>query len=278
MSLNATYHLKSKMMAGKKVYGIEIGEKNDPEKTVKTLKKFGYDFIWLEFENTLLDKESAAEYIRVAHEIGMPIVMRPEDKTAHIRPYIIAGINGVIPSQVETVEDVAHILREVYFPPIGHRDAYVGAHPYSIDYQKIDNMPLHTLIEYVNNNTLVMPLCERLACIRNLPQILRLDGVTGAIFAPYDLSFDILSVRALTTDKKTLYEDILYSDLMMEKVRQMVTICKEAGKVAGIGVYPPKYMVEWAKIGYQLFIFHLVINGNVDDFKAPIEELKSLIE
>ncbi len=275
MGKNATYNLKLKMLSGEKIYGIEIWDGNDPKKTTSMLKRFGYDFIWLEFENCLLNEETALEYIRHAHEMDMPVLMRPADKKAHFRPYIISGINGVIQSQVENVEDVAYAIKEVYFPPLGRRDATLI--PRSIDFQSVGDTPLLTLMEYVNNNSLVMPLCERLACLRSLPHILRLEGVVGAILAPGDLLLDIISCNPQDIGCETLFREAISNDYMKEKIEQLAEICKDAGKVAGIGVFQLEDMAEFAKIGYQLFILGAVVDGNVMDYEAPIEKLKSLI-
>jgi len=275
MGKNATYNLKMKMQSGKKVYGVEIGHGNEPGPTVEAVKKFGYDFIWVELENCLIGKETILEYIRLAYEYDLPIVMRPESKRAYFRPYLQAGINGLMLPQVETVDDVAYAIEEAYHPPIGRRDASINPiiSPYLIAYMDRNNTPYRTLCEYINDNTVIIPLCERLTCMVNLPQMLRLEGVTGALFGPSDLCADIGNINP-----KHLTSEMLVTKTMVEKIVQMANICREAGKVAAMGGYPPKDLARWAKEGYSLFIMGMICFGAVDPMKARIEELKSLIE
>ena len=64
---------------------------------------------------------------------------------------------------------------------------------------------------------------------------------------------------------------------MEDKLRQIVRICRETGKTAGIGGFAPKAMAKWAREGYQLFTLGYVIGGNVNNLQPRIEEIKSVI-
>lgn len=74
MEKNVTYNFKKKMQSGEKVFGPLIGPGNDPDKTVKALKQFGYDFIILDNEHVLINEETVYSYIRAATETGIPVV------------------------------------------------------------------------------------------------------------------------------------------------------------------------------------------------------------
>ena len=150
MSLNATYNLKLKMQEGKIIFGQTIGPGNDPEKTVKALKDFGYDFIMMESEHSLLNKETIFEYIRASRKLDIPILLRPEEKTANFRCYLDAGVNGLMVPQVNTVEEALYAVNHSYFPPIGHRGSGIGMSPYLLDFQNLAEMPLLEITEYVN--------------------------------------------------------------------------------------------------------------------------------
>lgn len=65
---------------------------------------------------------------------------------------------------------------------------------------------------------------------------------------------------------------------MEEKYREVVRVCKQAGKAAGIGGMVPKDLAVWAGEGYQLFVPGFVTDGNVAKVKPLIEELKSYIK
>lgn len=272
MEKNVTYKLKLKMQAGERVFGQTIGPGGDPEKTVRALKDFGFDFIMMENEHSLVDKETIFEYIRASRKMDIPILMRPEENFANFRCYLDAGVNGLMLPQVNTVEEAVRAVNQAYFPPIGHRGSGIGLSPYLLDFQNRDEVPLLTLIEYINNNTVVFPQTESLEGISNLPRILRQEGVTGTIVGANDLALGIGGI-----DPKALMSELTATDVMEEKLRQIVKICKDADKVAGIGGFAPKGLAKWAKEGYQLLMVGNVIDGNVDNLKVGIEEVKFLL-
>jgi 2-keto-3-deoxy-L-rhamnonate aldolase RhmA len=272
MSLNATYNLKLKMQEGKITFGQTIGPGNDPEKTVKALKDFGYDFIMMESEHSLLNKETIFEYIRASRKLDIPILLRPEEKTANFRCYLDAGVNGLMVPHVNTVEEALYSVNQSYFPPIGHRGSGIGMSPYLLDSQNAAEMPLLEITEYINNNVVLFPQTETLECISNLRHILSLDGVTGTIVGANDLVLDIGDIPP-----KALRSELVATDIAEEKLRQIARICQEMGKVAGIGGFAPKGLAKWAKEGYRLFMLGYVIDGNVDNLRPRIEEMKSLL-
>jgi len=272
MTLNVPYNLKLKMQKGEAVFGQTIGPANDPEKTVKALKDFGFDFIIMEGEHSLLNKETIFEYIRASRKFDIPILLRPEDKTANFRCYLDAGVNGLMIPQIDTVEEVVHIVDQSYFPPMGNRGQGIGMSPYLLDSQNFAEMPILEITEYVNNNVILFPQTETLQSISYLPRILKLDGVTGTIVGPNDL---VLSIGNIPP--KATRSEMAVADIVEEKLRQIVRICRAAGKVAGMGGLSPKGYAKWAKEGYQLFLMGFVIDGNVDSLRPRIEELKSLI-
>jgi 2-keto-3-deoxy-L-rhamnonate aldolase RhmA len=144
--------------------------------------------------------------------------------------------------------------------------------PYLLDCQSPAEVPLVTLTEYINNNTAVFVMTESLENISNLRRILSLEGVTGTIVGTFDLAFDIGGI-----DPKALMPEVITTAFVEEKLRQVAKICKDAGKVAGIGGFQPKGCARWAKEGYQLFILGYVIDGNVDNLRPLIEEARALV-
>jgi len=272
MALNATYNLKMRMQAGEKVFGTLIGPGNEPEKVVKALQDFGFDYFMVDLEHSLVNKETIFEYIRVSRKTDMPVLIRTEDKAAYFRRYIDAGVNGLMLPLVNTMEEAAHAVNQAYFPPIGNRGTGIGLSPYLIDCQALDKVPFLSLTEYVNNNTVVFPQTESLENIRNLSHILSLEGITGTIVGPYDLALNIGGV-----DPKAIGIEMVTTPIMEEKMKQVAEICRKAGKIAGIGGQTPAALARRAKEGYQFFIINSVYDGNVDNLRPVIEETKALI-
>ncbi|HEY50775.1 MAG TPA: hypothetical protein G4O20_03105 [Dehalococcoidia bacterium] len=272
MALNATVNLKKKMQAGKIVFGQTIGPGNDPEKTAQALKDYGFDFIMIENEHSLVNKETVYEYIRVSRKLELPILMRPEEKDANYRCFMDAGVNGLMLPGINTVEDALFAVEQCYFPPMGHRGTGVGLSPYLMDGQNPAEMLLSDICEYVNNNVVLFPMTENLQCINNLHRILSLEGVAGTIVGTNDLVLDIYG-----TPPKMLRSETASAPPVEEKLREIGRISQKAKKVAGIGGFAPKGLAKWAKEGYQLFMLGNVMDNNYERLKSNIDEMKSLL-
>ncbi len=276
MKKNLTREFKQRMSAGDRVFCALIGPGNDPDKTTVALKDFGFDFIMIENEHSLVDKETIHQYIRVCRELELPILMRPEEKSDTFRCYLDGGISGMMLPQVETLEQAAYAVKLSYFPPIGHRGAGLGMSTYQLDGQNPAEMKLMEMLEYVNENTVLFPMTESLAGVNELPHVLELEGVTGTIVGTHDFIIDI-AFRTEKIDPNSFRPELLNSEFVLDRVRKIARICRKAGKVAGIGGYSPKGCVERSKDGYQLFTLGYVIDGNVEKLQPLITEAKDLL-
>ncbi len=277
MRKNVGRDFKERIKAGDRVFCAMIGPGNDPDKTIAALKEFGFDYVILDNEHSLVGKESIYRYIRACHENELPLIMRPEEKTHSFRCYLDSGVNGMMLPQVDTVEQAAYGVDQSYFPPIGHRGAGLGMSPYLLDGQKPAEMRLMEMLQYVNDNTMLFPMTESLEGISNLPQVLNLEGVTGTLVGGNDLTIDII-FRTGQIDPDALRPELMNNSYVLDRVKKIAEICKKAGKVAGIGGYPPKAYVERAREGYQLFTVGYVANDDVEKLRPVIAEVKALVK
>jgi 2-keto-3-deoxy-L-rhamnonate aldolase RhmA len=277
MEKNVTYNLKKKMQAGEPVFSALAGAGNEPHKTVSAFKDSGYDFVIVDKEHSLINEETIHSYILAGKEMGMPIFLRPEENFTSYRRYLDSGVSGLYLGMVNTVEQAVSAINQAYFPPIGHRGTSIGINPQMIDFQSAQEIPFLELLEYVNNNTIVLVCAESLQSISNLPGILRLEGVTGVIAATNDLMLDIATVVG-DADPKALMSERLTTDFMAEKLREILKICQETGKVAGIGALPsPKIYARWVKEGYRVLMLGPARDGNFEKLHRRIEETRALI-
>lgn len=272
MEKNLTYNLKQKLQKGDVIFGQMIGPRNDPKEIVGALRDFGYDFIIIDIEHSLVDKGTIFEYISISREFRLPIFIRAEEATANFRSYLDSGINGLLLPRLKTIEQAVYALNQAYLPPMGQRGSGIGMSPYLLDGQDLANMPLMEMTTYVNNNTMVFPMTETIECFRTLHRILSLDGISGTIVGINDFVLDIGNIPI-----KALRSELVESDLIEEKLKQVVKMCRDAGKVAGIGGLAPNGLAKWVKEGYQILLVGYVINGNIDGSRNSITELKSLL-
>ena len=263
-------NLKKRMASGQKVFGQLIGPGNDPLDTVGTLKEYGYDLVMVDMEHNLVDRETVFEYVRAAREIGIPLLLRPEECNAFFRNYLDSGVDGLMLPHVDSVEQAVFGVNQCFLPPIGHRGC--GFSSYLVETQARGSTPFLTLTERINRRTLLFPQTESLASISNLSTILSLNGVTGTVVGTYDLAIDMGGI-----DPGALLAEIITSAPVERRLEEVARICGETGRVAGIGGLSPQGCARWAKEGYQMFFVGQVVDGNVTSVQPLIEETLSLI-
>lgn len=275
---NLTHDLKLKMRSGKPVFTAMLGPGNEPPGTVQRMKEAGFDFLILDREHSLISEETVNEYIIVGKESGVPIFLRPEEVNASWRRFLDSGISGLYLGMVNTVEQAACAVGQSYFPPIGHRGSSLGMNPYLIDGQSLQEVPYLSLLQYVNDNTAILACTESLESITNLPNILRVEGITGVVAASQDLMLDIATVVG-DAKPEALIAERLTADYITKRLRQILSIAREAGKVAGIGGLPSSEVyARWCKEGFRILMLGSARDGNIEKLCRRIEEIRESVK
>ena len=271
MARDVTRSFKERLGRGDRVFGLLLGLGNDPDSTVEAIKESGYDYFMLDNEHTLMGKETIFNYIRLARQAELPIILRPESQDANWHPYLDAGINGLMLPDVNSVEEAARAISKAYFPPLGKRGSGIGMSPYLLDGMDAEGTPLLEMTKYVNDNTMLFPQTESVAAVECLGETLKLDGVTGTIVGPNDLVLDIGGIRP-----GALRSELRSSPAMEERLLQIARMCRERGKVGGIGGYPPRALLRWAQEGYQLFMLGYIAAGNLQKLQQSIKQVREV--
>lgn len=270
--VNATYDLKAKMASGDHVYAVLVGPGNAPLPTVDALKTMGCDLVMVDREHSLVNPETVLDYVRAGKELGMPIIVRPEEHDANWRCYLDSGVSGLMLPMVDTVDQAARAVDRAYFPHIGHRGYGLGMSRFPLDGKDPNHVPHLEMTAYINNNTLLLPQTESLKAVSNLKRILALEGVTGTVVGTFDLALDIGGIAPGTTRvEMTRSADVVAA------LAEVARICREAGKIAGIGGVPPEDNALWAGHGYRLFVIGTVTDGNLEPVRGPMLETKRLL-
>ncbi len=272
MKQEIAYEFKQRLVQGAKVFGPLIGPGNEPETTVAAIKRIGFDFFMIDNEHSLVNKETIYSYIRLAREYELPILLRPEESTAYFRPYLDSGIQGLMVPQVDSVEQAMYAVNQCYFPPMGRRGSGIGMSPYLLDGMDVATTPLTTMVEYVNRNVILLPQTESLAAAKELPRILRLEGITGTVVGTHDLALDIGDYKI-----GMLRTEVNSEPFIERKLQEIVDICQAAGKIAGMGGFSPKGYARWARQGYQFFTMGYVRDHNVEKTRVLLQEARDLI-
>ena len=146
---------------------------------VEYLGQFGLDGVWLEGEHGPVDYDEIGDLTRACDLWGMASIMR----IAVGEPWAITrtldrGASGFVVPHVSTKAYAQQIVQAARFAPQGLRGMFGGRRSYgSADYYK-----------QANEETVVVVLIEEIEAVRNLKEILTVDGVDVLFVAPSDLA------------------------------------------------------------------------------------------
>jgi 2-keto-3-deoxy-L-rhamnonate aldolase RhmA len=149
------------------------------------LASSGFDWLAVDLEHSSITIREAEDLIRVIDLKGIaPLVRLSSNNSEQIKRVMDAGAHGVIVPMVKTVEDVRDAVSAVRYPPSGGRSIGLArAQGYGSQFAKY--------LEWESNNSLVIVQIEHVEAVNNLEEIFQVEGVSGYIVGPYDLSGSI---------------------------------------------------------------------------------------
>lgn len=168
--------LRKKMQSGRAV-GIVSGHHN-PD-MVDYLGQFGLDGVWIETEHGPVDWDEIGDFSRACDLWGMASIVRiPVGEPWVITRVLDRGASGFVVPHVSTAKYAREIAEASRFAPLGLRGMYGGRRSYGVsDYYN-----------RANEETCVVVLIEEIEAVRNLPEILTVEGIDVFFVAPSDLA------------------------------------------------------------------------------------------
>jgi 2-keto-3-deoxy-L-rhamnonate aldolase RhmA len=172
----------------KKPGGVKIGvgvTSPSPE-LVQMLANSGFDYFLIDMEHGPISIETA--YRMITAMIGTPA--QPWIRVSHNDPAqfklaLDAGAKNIVVPMITSREEAQKAVSYAKYPPQGVR----GWGPFRTQYQWQTNM-----LDYAkraNAETGVIALIEHPDAVRDIDAILDVDGLAGAIPAPFDLSVNM---------------------------------------------------------------------------------------
>jgi 2-keto-3-deoxy-L-rhamnonate aldolase RhmA len=148
---------------------------------VEIFKNDVLDMLILDLEHGTFSIEVVENLIRTARGYDLPVIVRIPDTFYHLlSPCLDAGAAGVLVPRVESAEQARSAVEAVRFPPEGRK----GFGGFSLVRQWRG-------IETFNAQVVVLLQIESRRGIDNLEQILTVQGISGIIVGPSDLSIDL---------------------------------------------------------------------------------------
>ena len=175
--------LKSRIESGKVGYGV-ISPTVDPT-ICEYVGLNGFDFYMIDGEHGGISISDVTNLVRACELVGCtPLARIRSVDPKLILQYMDAGVMGVMMPTIDTVEDVETLVSAIKYPPVGGR----GLGPVRASDYMQGPMSQLEYVRFANEQTLVMPQIETMACVDNLEAICKVKGVDGFIIGPRDLA------------------------------------------------------------------------------------------
>jgi 4-hydroxy-2-oxoheptanedioate aldolase len=225
--------LKQKLLKKKIVIGIFLEIPDPAHAEIAGLADM--DFVIIDLEHGAYSRESAMHTVRAATSTGIsPVVRVRENSALAIQEGLDIGAVAVQIPHVSEKEAAFSACQSARFYPQGNR----GLNPYvrSASYYA------QTATEYVktaNEDLVVIGQIEGADGVRNLSEILEVQGLDVVFLGPYDLSQSLGIPGELD------------HPLLIESMKQVIEVAGRSGIIVGTFADSPERALGWIKLGVR---------------------------
>jgi 2-keto-3-deoxy-L-rhamnonate aldolase RhmA len=195
-SINHVGEFIAKIKAGQLCFGMGV-TLADPAVS-ELAGEAGCDFTWIDMEHAPLSQERVLGHILAARATQMaPLVRVPWNEWGMIKPVLDLAPAGVIIPMVNTAADAARAAASCRYPPKGNRGCGVRRG------NRYGAMPFEEYLRVSEREPLVIVQIEHRDAVKNLDDILSVDGIDSICIGPYDLSGSFGKLGQITDPEVT---------------------------------------------------------------------------
>lgn len=208
---------------------------------VEIMADAGFDWLCVDMEHSVTDYFEAEQLIAAIQSKGISAFVRVgENNQRIIKRVLDAGAQGIIVPMVNSRDEAIKAVNAVRYPPFGTRGVGLArAQKYGFGFDEYkDNI--------AKNIKLIVQI-EHIDAIKNLEEIIEVDGVDGTFIGPYDLSGSM--------GKPGKFDDADVKEALLK----YEAIAKKYQKLIGFHVIKPDFNLVLDKIskGYNFIAFSL---------------------
>ena len=247
---------KAKLAAGGVVFGGII-TRFAPD-LVELFGAMGYDFVMIDCEHGPMDLDQVEHMVRAGESFGItPIARIPDHSESTILRYLDRGLQGIIVPHVNTGEEAAAVARAARYYPEGARGMGSGrAHDYGIGVTRAEST------KWVNSQVLVIPMVEEVEAIKNLDEILKVQGADVLHVAASDLGQSMGNPPPAAVRKA---------------MSEVIPRIRAGGKNVGVGGNSPADaagVAEFIKLGANFVTISAwgLLRIGAEDFRKRVDE------
>jgi 4-hydroxy-2-oxoheptanedioate aldolase len=210
----------------------------------------GFDAITVDLQHGLQDFEDAVRSLQAIDGRGIPVLCRVHwNEPGILMKVLDAGFNGVICPMVNNREEAERLAAACHYPPRGFRS--FG--------------PIRAAITHgsgyfsrANDWVVVLPMIETADGMRNIDEILAVDGIGGIYIGPNDLALSM-----------GLPPQLVPGEQAKAEIMRLLARTKAAGKIAGIACGSPEMVAEMLAAGFDL----ATLLSDIRFFQAGMSDL-----
>lgn len=210
--------------------------------------RVGFDTVWIEVEHGGASFSEVETLCLAAHAGGaVPTVRLPNGERDNVLRALEVGARIVVVPLVNDAQAARAIVRHGKFPPLGERGFNTRSRGLNYGLDGLEN--LAQTFARANDTTHLIAQIETRAAVDNLDAILAVEGLSGILIGPGDLSVSL--------DKMAAFSDPELIALVADITRR----ARAVGKHAGILVAPGPMLDAAREAGCDLFF----CAGDVND-------------
>lgn len=228
---------------------------------VEIMAGAGFDWLCIDMEHTDIDLSMCVLLIRTIQGKGLKALIRvSKNEEVIIKRVLDSGADGVIVPMVNFIEDAEKAVDYVKYPPIGKRGVGLfRAQDYGYKFDEYK--------KWVKDEAVIIAQIEHKEAVKNIDEILSVDGIDGTIIGPYDLS------ASMGFPGEFDREDVISS---IEAVKDA---CIKHKKPYGFHIVDsdPKNTIKKIKDGCRFVAFSTDFFLLGDSARAGMREIKKII-
>jgi len=151
------------------------------------------DFIWIDVEHGMFNRLELHDAIQAAqfHSEGksMVVVRVPKGDEISLTTALDAGAAGIVIPHCETAQEVKDMVKEAFYPPIGHRSFSPWTFTPGVADRSLYPDDMFN-VTTSNRHVCIIPQIESLKGIENIEEIAALEYTHALLFGPGDFMLD----------------------------------------------------------------------------------------
>lgn len=170
--------LRERLLAGERLVGPMV-TLSSPE-VCELFAEIGYDWLFIDAEHTPMEAAAIQRLLQAAGSTPCLVRLGTDDPAA-IAKALDIGSAGIIVAQVNTAAQARDIVAAAKYAPAGRRGRGLArAHRYGVKLAEYG--------ETANDTVAVIVQAEHADAVRNIREIVRVEGLDAILVGPYDLA------------------------------------------------------------------------------------------